>query len=165
ALSVAMWLRDADSLVTLLPDSTETALRVNLMRGTLSDTMYQKAVASYFQHYVARQLLYSADLDSCFAQMGVDVYLHFGGLSDLTFNGTLRNYNITGRLGEIKVPTLILYGEYDEVLPYTAEYYSSLIPGSKTEMILNSGSMISVDNAVDQNKSISDFLDSLEVKK
>lgn len=45
--------------------------------------------------------------------------------------GTLKDWDVTSRLGEIRVPTLVQCGQYDETTPVLAETIHRGIPGSE----------------------------------
>ncbi len=158
ALSIPMWLKDADTLIASLPDSVQHAIRSNEQNKTYDAPEYQKAVQTYYQNFVARKLPWSPDIDSCFALMGENVYKYMGGPSEFTITGCLKSYDRTGRLGEIKVPTLFLCGAYDEARPSTVSYYHSLVPGSTFAVIDNAGHLTTQDNPEQNNKLIKEFL-------
>ncbi len=87
-----------------------------------------------------------------------------GGPSEFTMIGSLKDYDRTKRLGEIKVPTLFITGEFDEARPSTVKYYASLVPGSKFVIIKNAAHLTMQDNAPQNIKVISDFLKSVDSK-
>jgi proline iminopeptidase len=76
--------------------------------------------------------------------------------------GELKNYDVTKRLSEIKVPTLFMCGEFDEARPETVKYYQSLVAGSKFAMTPNAAHLTMQDNAQADIKSITDFLNKIE---
>lgn len=45
--------------------------------------------------------------------------------------GTLKDLDITGRLGEITVPVLLTGGEFDEISPETVKSYAAKFKNSK----------------------------------
>jgi hypothetical protein len=53
--------------------------------------------------------------------------------------GTLKDWDVTGRLGEIRVPTLVIGGRYDEATPAVTETVHGGIPGSEWVIFENSG--------------------------
>ena len=162
ALSIPMWLKDADSLITTLPDSIQKAINTNEQNKTYNSPDYKQAIQVYYQHFVARKLPWSSDIDSSFMTMGENVYVFMGGPSEFTMTGTLKDYDRTNRLGEIKVPTLFITGEYDEACPATVKYYQSLVPGAKFELIENAAHLTMQDNPEKNIKVINDFLNELE---
>jgi hypothetical protein len=50
-----------------------------------------------------------------------EIYLHMQGPNEFVITGTLKDWDITDRLGEIGVPTLITAGRHDEFTPRQAE--------------------------------------------
>lgn len=76
----------------------------------------------------------------------------------------LKTYDQTSRLGEIKVPTLFITGEFDEARPSTVKYYQSLVPGAKFEVIEGAAHITMQDKPEQSNKVVTDFLNSLELK-
>lgn len=164
ALSVPMWIKDADTLISSLPDSVQKAIRVNEQNKTFDTPEYQQAIEIYYQNFVARKLPWSVDLDSCFSQMGENVYKYMGGQSEFSITGALKNYDRTNRLGEIKVPALFITGEFDEARPSTVKYYTGLVPGAKFEMIAGAGHLTMQDKPEQSNKVVIDFLNAIETK-
>lgn len=164
AISIPMWLQDADTLIATLPDSIQNAIRTNEQNKTYESLDYQNAVLVYYQHFLARKLPWSSDIDSAFLLMGANVYNFMGGPSEFTMTGTLKDYDRTNRLGEIKVPTLFITGEFDEARPSTVKYYQSLVPGAQFELIENAGHLTMQDNPDKNIKVITDFINSIEKK-
>jgi proline iminopeptidase len=59
------------------------------------------------------------------------------GPSEFHVTGTLKDFDITARLAEIKVPTLWVCGQYDECTPEATAWYASLQPGSEMVVLEN----------------------------
>ena len=59
------------------------------------------------------------------------VYALMNGPNEFTITGTIRDVDLTPRLGEIRCPTLVLGGRYDEITPRVAEQIRSGIPGAR----------------------------------
>lgn len=164
ALDLSRWSSDADSLLRTLPDSTQEIIRKNEAAGTFEAPEYQMAVMQYYQMYVARKQPWSADIESTLAQMNPALYGYMDGPSEFSITGTLKNYNITSRLGEIKVPTMLVAGQYDEVLPQTLIYYRNLIPNSEFAFIPNAGHLAMNDNTSAYIDTLRGFLERVDGK-
>ena len=162
ALDIHRWSKDADTLIATLPDSIQKAIRINEKNGTFDSPEYQAAVNYYYGLYLARKQPWSSDIDSAFLQAGMNVYLHMDGPSEFTLSGNLRDYDATGKLGNIKVPTLFIGGEFDEARPGTVRYYASLVPGAQVAIIPDAGHLSMQDNPEANNKAVRDFLHSIE---
>jgi proline iminopeptidase len=63
--------------------------------------------------------------------MGMPVYLAMWGPSEFTCTGTLQQADLTPRLSEIRVPTLLTCGRHDEALPDSVKRFCRLIPGAR----------------------------------
>lgn len=161
AISIPRWLKDADSLISILPDSVQQAIRINEKNKNYNAPEYKKAVQVFYENFVARKLPWSADIDSCFMQIGKQ-YEYMNGPSEFTIVGPLKTFDRTDRLHEIKVPTLFITGEFDEAAPSTVKYYQSLVPGAKLEIIPGAGHFTMQDSPEKNNKVLSDFLNGLE---
>jgi proline iminopeptidase len=162
ALDVHRWSKDADTLIAALPDSIQTAIHTNEKNGTYDSPEYQQVMDYYYKLYLARKQPWSADIDSAFSQIGENVYMHMDGPSEFTLTGNLKNYNATGRLNSIKVPTLFMGGQYDEARPSTVRYYAGLVPNSQVAIIPEAGHLCMQDNPDSTNNVIRDFLDKIE---
>ncbi|HCW08983.1 MAG TPA: proline iminopeptidase [Cytophagales bacterium] len=161
AISIPLWLKDADSLISTLPDSVQHAIRDNEKTKNYSAPAYKRGVQVFYENFVSRKLPWSADLDSCFLQIGKQ-YEYMNGPSEFTIVGPLKTFDRTDRLHEVKVPTLFITGEFDEAPPKTVKYYTSLVPGAKFEMIPRAGHITMQDEPEYHNKVVRDFLNSIE---
>lgn len=159
-LSAKMWSSDADTLISTLPDSIQLAIQTNLKNRSFDSPDYVKAADVYYKNFVTRTP--SADIDSAFARMNKDVYEYMWGPSEFITLGTLKDYDRTNRLGEIKVPTLFIAGEYDEARPVTVKYYQSLVPESSFILMKNSGHLTMQDNPQQDIRAIRNFLSTVE---
>ncbi len=117
---------------------------------------------TYYENFIVRKLPWSNDLVNAISNIDLNVYLTMWGPSEFNVTGVLKDFKRTNRLSEIKIPTLLICGEFDEATPETVKYYHSLIPGSKFVMIKNSAHETMNDNPEENNKAISDFLNELE---
>jgi L-proline amide hydrolase len=65
------------------------------------------------------------------AKFGDQVYETMWGPNEFTVTGTLKDWDVIGRLGEVRVPTLITSGRYDECTPALVEPLQAGIAGSE----------------------------------
>jgi pimeloyl-ACP methyl ester carboxylesterase len=79
-----------------------------------------------------------------------------------TLRGRTQRRDYVPLLGQIAVPTLIVVGRYDAFTPvaYSEEMHRG-IPGSRLEIIEDSGHMTNLERPVEFNAILSSFLDSL----
>lgn len=71
--------------------------------------------------------------------------------------------DLTSRLAEIKIPTLVLHGEKDEIIPIaTGEQLNRLIPNSTLVIIPNAGHVPTITHSELVSDALGSFLTSLE---
>jgi proline-specific peptidase len=70
-----------------------------------------------------------------FDRMSTTIYHYMAGPSEFRIIGTLRDWDIMDRLGEIDVPAMITCGEYDECRPVHTREVAERIPGARLEII------------------------------
>ena len=156
--STKAWTNDADTLIATLPEAIQNAIRVNEKNKTYTNEAYQKAVTLYYKHFVKRAEVEKSKSDSSSKFFGANVYEFMWGPSEFTATGNLLKYDRVKELSTIKVPTLLMAGEYDEARPSTVQYFQSLIPGAAFKMIANSGHATVIDNKEETIETLSTFL-------
>ena len=91
--------------------------------------------------------------------MSWDLYREmWGSHGEFVIDGNLKSVEYAGRLGTIRVPTLIIVGDHDECDPSLSREMNKLIKGSKLVMVPESGHMTFVDQPGLFLKSVSDFV-------
>ena len=134
ALDIPAWERNAHRLVTTLPDSMQRAIAVREKAKEFSAPDYQAALGEFYARYVWRHPI-QADLDSTLQTVNEAIYNHMQGPSEFTITGTLKRYDATGFLREVRVPTLYTVGEFDEADPPTVRHFAELTPGSQVVVL------------------------------
>jgi proline iminopeptidase len=84
------------------------------------------------------------------------------GPSEFTATGTLRTYDRTPRLGELRLPVLYTTGEFDEARLATVAYYQSLTPAAELSVIPGSAHLTTIDAPEAFADTVSRFLRSVE---
>jgi L-proline amide hydrolase len=74
------------------------------------------------------------------------VYRTMNGPSEFHVTGTLRDWDVTGRLGEIRVPALVVSGEHDEATPAINRTVSEGIPGARSVILPGCSHMAHVED-------------------
>ncbi|HET9985572.1 MAG TPA: proline iminopeptidase-family hydrolase [Longimicrobiales bacterium] len=162
-VTTAQWERDADSLVRTLPDSMQRAIARHEAAGTTNSAEYRAAMAAYYARYVRRLPPRSpADADSAAHPGGDLVYSYMWGPSEFAATGTLKHFDGTAWLREIRVPTLFLAGEHDEATPASTARFARLVPGAEFRVIPGSGHATENDNPDALLATVRDFLHRVE---
>jgi proline-specific peptidase len=84
------------------------------------------------------------------------------GPSEFHVTGVIKDWDIVKRLGEIRVPTLVLSGRYDEATPVIAETVHRGIPGSEWVLFENSSHMPHLEEPEHYTQVVTSFLDRIE---
>ncbi|MCV7031852.1 proline iminopeptidase-family hydrolase [Mycobacterium sherrisii] len=97
-----------------LDPATQAAIDRHESAGTTSSAEYQDAIRTWNETYLCRVRPWPYELQDAFARIGVEIYTTMFGPSDFHIVGTVRDWDVFDRLAEIRVPTLVLAGRYDE---------------------------------------------------
>jgi hypothetical protein len=94
---------------------------------------YDVASMQWTTRYEIRRPLKELPLSSyrCYAGMNRQVYETMAGPSEFFGTGTLMDWDVSDRLGQIDIPALITSGAHDEVTPRQAQILHAGIPGSR----------------------------------
>ena len=141
--SIPQWIAEANRLRAELPADVQATLVKHEKDGSTEDPAYQEAMMSFYRRHVCRVDPWPDPLLRTFAklQANPEVYLTMNGPSEFHVIGNLKDFDIADRLHEIRVPTLILSGRYDEATPAIAERVHRGIPGSEWVLFENSSHM------------------------
>jgi len=134
ALDIPAWERHARELVQTLPDSAQRAIRLREAQGHFDAPDYQAALETFYAHYVWRHPV-QADLDSTLQTVNAAIYNYMQGPSEFTITGTLKHYDATSFLPNVRVPTLYTVGEFDEANPTTVRHFADLTPHAQVVVV------------------------------
>jgi len=111
--SIDEWVVEQKRLVAGLPSEVRTVLDRHERAGTYSDPEYEEAMGVYFDRHFYRGPKPRAEIERWREERAPDVYLAMQGPNEWTVTGALRGWDVRDRLGEIRVPTLVVRGRYD----------------------------------------------------
>ncbi len=117
--SIPLWVEETGRLRQLLPADVQDALDRNEAAGTTDSEEYRQAVMRFYERHLCRIVPFPEPLQRSFDLLDEDptVYHTMNGPSEFHVVGSLRPWDITARLNEIRVPALVVSGEYDEATP------------------------------------------------
>jgi proline-specific peptidase len=92
---------------------------------------YKAAIEILNRRHLCRLDPYPETFLASHTKMAKPVYETMWGPNEFTCTGNLMDWDRTDRLGEIRAPTLIMCGRYDEVVPSCSETMHRGIPGSE----------------------------------
>ena len=154
------WAQGATRLRAQLPAATLEALERHEAAGTLSDPEYVAAVEEYYARHVCRVALPDFVQES-FDQMAADltVYGTMWGPNEFAPVGSLKDWTIIERLGDISVPTLVVSGEFDEATSECQLPFLERIADVQQELISGGSHLSMVEKPEEYFRVIRQFLD------
>jgi L-proline amide hydrolase len=121
-----------------------------------------QADAEYRRRHICRLEPEPEVLARARAKFGAQVYETMWGPNEFTPTGTLTGWDVTGRLGKIRVPTLITSGRYDECTPALVEPLQRGIAGSEWVLFEDSAHMAYLEEPERYLAVVAEFLDRVE---
>lgn len=162
--SIPLWEEETGRLRRELPAEVQAVLDEHEQAGTLDSPEYEAATMEFYKRHVCRIDPFPDFVRRTFDGLAAhpDVYLTMQGPNEFVITGTLRTWNITGRLGEIAVPTLITAGAHDEFTPLQAKHLNDGIEGSELVTFESSSHMQFVEEPERYRDLAAAFLDRVE---
>lgn len=102
------------ALKALLPADVQEALDRHEREGTTDSEEYQAASFAYVTRYLYRREPIPENVMNAEAEQNRHLYDLMQG-PEWNVTGTIKDWDVTDRLGEIVVPTLVTSGRYDEM--------------------------------------------------
>jgi L-proline amide hydrolase len=127
-----------------LPQEVNATLLRHEQAGTTDSPEYQEAGDVFYARHVCRVRPLPEYVKRAFDQIGF-VYNYMNGPSEFHIIGVIKDWDRTGRLPEIHVPTLILSGRFDEATPLINEVLHKGIIGSEWVLFENSSHLAHVE--------------------
>jgi L-proline amide hydrolase len=160
--SMPLWVAEANRLREDLPPAIQQTLLDHEAAGTTDSPEYERAMTVFYERHVCRVVPMPDYVANTFAKMGKQVYETMNGPSEFHVIGTLKEWDIRDRLGEITIPTLVTSGSYDECTPMQAELIKNAIPGAEWVLFSESSHMPHVEEAESYMAVLDDFLSRIE---
>ena len=133
-ISTPLWIRDANALRATLDAGVQAALDRHEAAGTTDHEEYVAATDVFYEQFVRRgEAVETVDCDD--SPRSSLIYNQMWGPTEFYATGSLRDFDLTPRLGEIDVPTLFVTGEFDEARPVTIRAFAEAVPGARFEVI------------------------------
>jgi L-proline amide hydrolase len=135
--SMELWVRETARLRAALPEDVQRTLSAHEAAGTTDSAEYEAAVQVFYDRHLCRLRPMPDPLARTFAQLAEDptVYHTMNGPSEFHVVGSLRDWDITPRLGQITAPALVISGEFDEATPAVVEPLVAALPGARWELM------------------------------
>lgn len=164
--SMPQWSAETNRLRAELPLDIQKTLKKYEDMGVTRHPYYHEAMMVFYRRHVCRLNPWPQCLNRTFDKLASDPesYNTMNGPSEFTVTGRLKDWDIANRLGEIKLPTLIISGRYDEATPSIAETVHRGIPGSEWVLFENSSHVPHLEETERCLQVMTDFLTRVEEK-
>jgi len=131
--SMPLWVAETTRLRCELPDPIRRILDEYEQAGNTDSPAYQEAMMEFYRRHVCRLDPWPDCLLRSFSAMEEDrrVYQAMCGPNEFYVTGSLRDWDVSDRLGEIRQPTLVIGGRFDEATPAITEALYRGILGSE----------------------------------
>jgi proline-specific peptidase len=157
--SVPRWVSDCAGLRAALDDNVRDVLARHEASGYFGCPEYQWAITQFYRRHLCRADPWPDCLERTFAGMGADVYETMWGPSEFgPVTGRLQNWDVTDRLGEIRVPTLITGGRHDEARPAHLAILAHRITNSDLVIFENSSHLAFIEEQASYLRAVDGFL-------
>ncbi len=147
--SMIQWVAEANRLRKLLPPDVQATLEQHEAAGTTDHPDYKAATQVFYDRHLCRLLPYPDYFRRSFEKLEAnpEVYNTMNGPNEFHVVGTIKDWDIIDRLPEIKAPTLVTSGKYDEATPLIAGTVYTGIPGARWVLFDNSSHSAHVEEA------------------
>ena len=129
--SIPQWVEETGRLRSLLPADVQATLARHEADGTTDTQEYEDACLVFYRRHVCLVDPFPECVRRTFAELSREVYETMNGPSEFHVTGTLREWSVVPRLGEIDVPALVVSGEHDEATPAISRTVHDGIRGSE----------------------------------
>jgi proline iminopeptidase len=139
--NVPLALQEMQRMKKELPPEVISVLEKYENLGDFENLEYSNAMMVFYRRHMCRLEEWPAEVKYSLENISKPVYLLMNGPSEYAIVGSIRYWNVTDELPQIKVPTLVAGGKYDEVSTKVAESIHRGINGSKRVTFANSSHM------------------------
>lgn len=164
--SLPQWISEANRLRAKLPPEVQQTLLKHEAAGTTDDPAYEEAMWVFYGRHVCRLDPWPDCANRALEKFvkNAEVYNTMWGPSEFQATGSLKDWDIVDRLGEIRVPALITSGRYDEATPTISETLHHGISGSEWVLFEHSAHLSHAEEPEKYLQVLSQFLSRVEAQ-
>jgi proline iminopeptidase len=164
--SVPRWITDSAELRAELDPAVRAVLDRHEAARHFACPEYQWAITHFYRRHLCRADPWPDSVERTFAGMSEQVYTTMWGPSEFgPVTGRLHDWDVTDRLAEIRVPTLVTGGRHDEARPDHLAILAEGIGGSELVIFEESSHMAFIEERELYVHTIEDFLSRVEAKR
>ncbi|MBF0564748.1 MAG: proline iminopeptidase-family hydrolase [Nitrospirae bacterium] len=136
SLSIPLLRDDLNRCISLLPQSVRDILKSETPPGK-----FDEAPMAFYKSFFCRMNPFPDCLNRTLEKINISMFDYMFGPGLFHLTGTLKEFDVTDRLGELSLPTLLTCGVYDEITPDTVKYYHGKIRNSEMAIFNESSHM------------------------
>ena len=102
--------------------------------GSIDHPEYQAAITVLNYRHVCRLDQWPEPLTRSLAQWNMGPYTTIQGPNEFTYTGNIRDWSLIPKLGNLRVPCLVLCGEFDELPPACSARIHDALPDSRLKI-------------------------------
>lgn len=158
--AMSLWTEAADELIRHLPDEVQKALRRYEAVEDYDNPAYEAATHEFDRRHVVRMPELHPDYADAYAAMMSDptVYFTMNGPNEFHVVGTMKDWSIVDRLGDVDVPTLVVAGEFDEAQPLVWRPFVERIPDVRSHVFAGASHCCHLEQPDEFRRVIAEFL-------
>jgi proline-specific peptidase len=134
-ISTPRWIADANRLRATLPPPVQQELARCETAATPAEPSCQAATDAFYERFVRGAPTLPAIADCEGVTSNDVIYRQMWGATEFTATGSLREFDRSDRLGELRLPVLFMAGRNDEAVPATLESFRQRIPGARLAVL------------------------------
>ena len=163
--SVPKWMKELERLRAELPQDVQGTLLKHEQNGTTDSSEYEEASMVFYKRHLCRMEDWPEPLSrSLGPQLGKQVYNTMNGPNEFHVIGTLKTFDVEKGLSDIKEPTLVTGGAYDEITPSLTKAVHEAIDGSEYKLFERSSHVAHWEERELFMKVVQDFIAKVEGK-
>jgi proline iminopeptidase len=149
------------STVETLSDESREAIATHEASRTFDAPEFQGALMELIGTHICRMESFPRPLSQSFENINHDIYGLMWGPTEFVVpeSSRLRGWDVSDRLDEVDVPTLVLTGTYDELTPELARDLASALPDAELVEFEESSHMPFWEQPDDHFETVEAFLD------
>lgn len=163
--SVPKWIEELGRLRAELPPDVQDTLLKHERDGSTDSPEYEEASMVFYKRHLCRMEDWPEPLSrSLGPQLGKQVYNTMNGPNEFHVIGTLKTFDVEKGLSDIKEPTLVTGGAYDEITPSLTQAIHKAIKGSEFTLFEASSHCAHWEERELFMKVVQDFIDKVEAE-
>lgn len=139
---VQRWITEINAMRAQLPADLVEVMQRHERAGSVDAREYRDAFRVFNQRHMCRVQPWPDALRRASRGFGNEVYQALWGTSEFgPVTGALKDWDVTPRLPELRLPTLVTCGRHDESTPEHVAVLADSVPGAKFEVFEHSSHM------------------------